>query len=151
MDRKLTLRDLGAEKCINLLQPMKCPCGCGNYVEIVINDNENDNVFTIAKALLEETDCNHAYIFILEGWAVSGANTSDDGIKYFTTAIPENEEPLTDFNERVELVKSIIKDVKPHCIGVLQHTKDNCFRVVTDKIYDRQGDANGKSKKRFNR
>ena len=138
MDRKLTLKDLGAENCINLLQPIKCECGCGHYAEIVINDNENDNVFTIANALLEETDCNHAWIFILEGWAVSGAYTSDDGIQYFTTAIPENKKPFTDFNERVELVKSIVEDVEPHCIGVLQYTKDNCFRVVTDKIYDRR-------------
>lgn len=136
MDRKLTLKDLGAENCINLLEPMMCPCGCGHYIEIVINDREDDNVFTLANALLEEIDCNHAWIFIMEGWAVSGAYTSDDGIQYFTTAITENEKPFTDFNERVELVKSIVEDVEPHCIGVLQHTKDNCFRIVTDKIYD---------------
>lgn len=138
MDKKLTLKDLGAQKCINLLQPMKCPCGCGHYTEIVIGDDKNNNVFTVANSLLEETDCNHAWIFILESWAVSGAYTTDDGIQYFTTAIHENEKPFTDFNERVELVKSIIEDVEPHCIGVLQQMESGGFRVVTDRIYDRR-------------
>ena len=138
MDKKLTLKDLGAQKCINLLKPMKCECGCGHYAEIVIGDDKENNVFTVAGSLLAETDCNHAWIFVLESWAVSGAYTTDDGIQYFTTAIPENEKPFIDFNERVEFVKDIIDDVKPHCIGVLQQMESGGFRVVTDKIYDRR-------------
>lgn len=138
MNRKLTLKDLGAEKCINLLKPIKCDCGCGGYANMIIKDEEDYNVFTVAGSLLAETDCNHAWIFIMESWAISGAYTTDEGIKYFSTAVPENEKPITDFNEQVEFVKSIIKDVQPHCIGVLQHTEDDCFRVVTNKIYDRR-------------
>lgn len=136
MNKKLTLRDLGAEKCINLLKPMKCPCGCGHYAEMVIGDGKDDNVFTVANALLEETDCNNAWIFIIENWAISGAYTSKDGIKYFTTAVPENEEPMIDFNERVEFVKEIITDAKPHCVGVLQQMESGGFRVVDKKVYD---------------
>jgi hypothetical protein len=137
MKRKLTLRDLGAEKCINLLNPMKCECGCGGYANLIIDDKKDYNVFTVATSLLEETDCNNAWIFIIEDWAISGAYTSDKGIKYFSTAIPENKEPITDFNEQVELVKSIIEEAQPHCIGVLQHTKNGGFRVVADRVYDR--------------
>lgn len=137
MNKKLTLKDLGADNCINLLQPIKCDCGCGGYAEMIIKDEEDYNVFTVAGSLLSETDCNNAWIFIMEYWAISGAYTSEDGIQYFTTAIPENEEPITDFDEQVEFVKSIIEDVKPHCIGVLQQTETGNFRVVADKIYDR--------------
>lgn len=137
MYRKLTLKDLGAKKCINLLQPMKCECGCGGYANLIIKDEEDYNVFTVAGSLLEETDCNHAWIFVIESWAVSGACTTDDGIQYFSTANSENKEPIIDFDEQVELVKSIIKDVQPHCIGVLQITEDGSFRVVTDRVYDR--------------
>ena len=137
MSRKLTLKDLGADNCINLLQPIKCECGCGGYSNIVIKDEEDYNVFTVAGSLLAETDCNHAWIFILENWIVSGAYTSDDGVQYFTTAIPENEEPIVDFDEQVEFVKSLIKDIQPHCIGVLQQTESGTFRVVTDRVYDR--------------
>lgn len=137
MSKKLTLRDLGADKCINLLKPMKCPCGCGHYAEMVIGDEEDNNVFTIANALLEETDCKNAWIFIIESWAISGAYTGEDSIKYFTTATPENDKPMLDFDERVEFVKEIISDVKPHCIGVLQQTDSGGFRVVDEKVYDR--------------
>ncbi len=136
MYRKLTLKDLGAEKCVNLLKPMKCECGCGGYANLIIEDEEDYNVFTVTGSLLAETDCNHAWIFVIESWAISGAYTSDEGIQYFTTAIPENKEPIIDFDEQVEIVKDIIKDVKPHCVGVLQITEDGSFRVVTDRVYD---------------
>lgn len=135
--KKLTLKDLGADKCINLLQPVRCDCGCGGYAEMIIKDEEDYNVFTVAGSLLSETDCNNAWIFIMEYWEISGAYTTEDGIQYFTTAIPENEEPITDFDEQVEFVKSIIEDVKPHCIGVLQQTETGNFRVVADRVYDR--------------
>ena len=138
MYRKLTLKDLGANKCINLLKPMKCICGCGDYAKIIIENDEDCNVFTIARSLLQEADCNHAWIFVIESWAISGAYTSDEGIQYFSIATPENEEPIIDFDEQVKLVKSIIKDVRPRCIGVLQITADGTFRVVTDRVYDRR-------------
>lgn len=135
--KKLTLKDLGADNCINLLQPIKCDCDCGGYANMIIKDEEDYNVFTVAGSLLLKTDCNNAWIFVMEDWIVSGAYTTEDGIQYFTTAIPENEEPIVDFNEQVEFVKSIIEDVKPHCIGILQQTKTGNFRVVTDRVYDR--------------
>lgn len=136
MNKKLTLRDLGAEKCINLLKPMKCECGCGGYASLIIKDEEDYNVFTVAGSLLSDTDCEHAWIFILEDWIVSGACTTEDGIQYFSTA--GKREPFSSLEEQVKFVKGLIRDVQPHCIGVLQQTEKGVFRVVTDKIYDRR-------------
>lgn len=136
MDRKLTLRDLGAEKCINLLKPMKCECGCGGYANMIIKDEEDYNVFTVAGSLLSDTDCEHAWIFILENWIVSGACTTENGIQYFSTA--GKREPFVNLEEQVEFVKGLIEDIQPHCIGVLQQTDNGTFRVVTDKVYDRR-------------
>jgi hypothetical protein len=136
MNKKLTLKDLGAEKCINLLQPMKCECGCGSYANMIIKDEEDYNVFTVAGSLLSETDCEHAWIFILEDWIVSGAFTTEEGIQYFSTA--ETRKPFVNLEEQVEFVKGLIEDIQPHCIGVLQQTENGTFRVVTDKIYDRR-------------
>lgn len=148
MKKRLTLKDLGAEKCINLLQPVRCMCGCGGYAEIVIEDTKDNNVFTIAEALLEETDCKNAWIFIIENWAISGAYTSEDGIKYFTTATPENNEPVFDLREKVKIVRDIIDDVEPHCIGVLQQTNSGGFRVVDKTVYDGKEKKNGKTNNR---
>ena len=94
MNKKLTLKDLGAENCINLLQPIKCECGCGGYANTVIGDDEDCNVFTVAGSLLEDTDCTHAWIFVMEGRSVSGACTVEDEngdkcIQYFSTAVSE--------------------------------------------------------------
>ena len=136
MNRKLTLRDLGAEKCINLLKPMKCECGCGGYANMIIKDEEDYNVFTVAGSLLSDTDCEHAWIFILENWIVSGACTTENGIQYFSTA--GKREPFVNLEEQVEFVKGLIEDIQPHCIGVLQQTDNGTFRVVTDKVYDRR-------------
>lgn len=136
MDRKLTLRDLGAEKCINLLKPMKCECGCGGCANMIIKDEEDYNVFTVAGSLLSDTDCEHAWIFILENWIVSGACTTENGIQYFSTA--GKREPFVNLEEQVEFVKGLIEDIQPHCIGVLQQTDNGTFRVVTDKVYDRR-------------
>lgn len=136
MNKKLTLKDLGAENCINLLQPMKCECGCGGYANLIIKDEEDYNVFTVAGSLLSDTDCEHAWIFILEDWIVSGACTTENGIQYFSTA--GKREPFTSIGEQVEFVKGIVRDVQPHCIGVLQQTENGTFRVITDRIYDRR-------------
>ena len=136
MNKKLTLRDLGAEKCINLLKPIKCECGCGGYANMIIKDEEDYNVFTVAGSLLSDTNCEHAWIFILENWIVSGACTTENGIQYFSTA--GKREPFVNLEEQVEFVKGLIEDIQPHCIGVLQQTENGTFRVVTDKIYDRR-------------
>lgn len=136
MNKKLTLRDLGAEKCINLLKPMKCECGCGGYANLIIKDEEDYNVFTVAGSLLSDTDCEHAWIFVLEDWIVSGACTTENGIQYFSTA--GKREPFVNLEEQVEFVKGLIEDIQPHCIGILQQTENGTFRVVTDRIYDRR-------------
>ena len=99
MNKKLVLRDLGAGNCINLLQPMRCTCGCGGYANLIIGDKADYNVFTVADSLLRDSDCNKAWIFIIEFGILSGAHTSEDGIKYFTTATPENEGLIMSFDE----------------------------------------------------
>lgn len=136
MNRRLTLKDLGAEICNNLIEPIQCSCGCGNWGKIFIDDTEENNVFTVAGAFLEDLICDNAWIFIIEDWAVSGAYMTEDGIQYFTTAVSENE-VVFDFEQQVEFAKAMIKEYKPYCIGVLQHTKDGLFRVVAEDIYDR--------------
>lgn len=135
MNKKLTLKDLGAEKCINLLKPMRCECGCGGYANMIIKDEENYNVFTVAGSLLAETECKNAWIFIIENWAISGAFITEEGIRYFSTA--ETRRPFTSLEEQIEFAKGLVEDIQPHCIGVLQQTENGTFRVVTDRIYDR--------------
>lgn len=135
MYKKLTLKDLGAEKCINLLQPVRCGCGCGGYANMIIKDEEDYNVFTVASSLLSETDCEHAWIFVIKDWIVSGAFTTEEGIRYFSTA--GTRKSFVNLEEQIEFVKGLIEDVQPHCIGVQQQTGNGSFRIVANRVYDR--------------
>lgn len=136
MNKKLTLKDLGAQNCINLLQPMKCECGCGGYGQIILKTRQD--VVNLAGIFLEDEDCEHAYIFALTNDGVCGAFTDEDGVHAFSMVSSQDSCDLKmDFDEQVELIRDMVKEVKPHCIGVMQHTENNRYRIVMETIYDK--------------
>lgn len=133
--KKLTLEDLGAEDCINLLKPVKCPCGCGGYANPIIVDEEGEfNPFAFATMVLENEECRHAFVFVISDWDVSGAFTCEDDIKYFTTV---GNGVFEYADDAVACVRNMIEEFEPHCVGILQYTgSDNAYRVVDDVVYD---------------
>ena len=136
MNKKLTLKDLGAENCINLLQPMKCECGCGGYGQIVLETRQD--VVDLAGTFLEDEECEHAYIFALTNDGVCGAFTDEDGVHAFSMVSSNGDDFKMNFNEQVELVNDMVREIEPHCIGVMQHTENNRYRIVMETVYDRQ-------------
>lgn len=134
MDRKLTLRDFNAHRYINLLSPIRCECGCGGYTEVMLpNATER---FAFASDLLMDVDCNNAMIIIISLWDVCGAiTTEDDTIKVFSLGL-DSGEPFESLDEQVYVIREFINEMQPHCIGILQCTEMNCYRVVTNRIYD---------------
>lgn len=146
MKKRLTLKDLGAEKCINLLQPIRCECGCGNYGELVLETTQD--VVDFAGTLLEDVDCEHAYIFALTRHGVAGAFTDESGVHAFIMADEHGDEIQMDFDEQIEVIKHIIQESEPHCVGCIQHTKNNRYRIVMETIYDRKEKNNGKTNNR---
>lgn len=134
MNKKLTLKDLGADKCINLLQPIKCNCGCGGYGQAILETKQD--VVDLAGTLLGDEECEHAYIFMITNDDVRGAFTDENGVHAFVMVNPDGEEIAMCFKKQVELVKDMIKEIKPHCIGVFQHTENNRYRVVMETVYD---------------
>lgn len=131
--KKLTMRDFNAQKYINLLKPVKCECGCGGYTHLMLEDEQ---IFGICHDILADEECEHAFVFVIESWCVSGACTTEDGVRYFTTA-QEGNEPFSNMGEAVGFVKEMIKDVRPHCVGVLQSVGNGEFRIVDDWVYDK--------------
>lgn len=136
MNRKLTLKDLGAENCINLLQPVRCECGCGGYGQIIL-ETEQD-VVDLAGTFLGDEDCEHAYIFALTNGGICGAFTDEEGVHAFSMASLNGDDLKMDFDEQIEFVKYMIREIEPHCIGVMQHTEDNRYRIVMEDVYDRK-------------
>ena len=135
MSKKLTLKDLGAEKCINMLQPIKCECGCGCYGLLILETKQD--VVDFAGTMLEEKDCEHAYIFAITNNDIRGAFTDEEGVHAFSMVSKDGSDLTMSFEEQVELVKDMVEVIKPHCIGVIQHTEDNHYRIVMENIYDK--------------
>lgn len=131
MCKKLTLKDFGASHCSNLLNPIKCDCGCGGYMEILLSGKKERLAF--ARDILESIDYGDGAVFIISFWDICGAILCDDGI-----ALLESTEPCESLEGQVESIKRIIKELDLQSIGIFQYTEGNQYRVVTNRIYDRR-------------
>ena len=129
--KRLTLKDLHAKDCINLLEPMKCDCGCGGYLYPVFKGQ--DDCIEAAGSLLDDIDCNHAMTFIMTDSNVIFAYKCEDGISVYSSDWSDE----FDLNDQIDFVAGIIEKIQPHCIGVLQSIGDGTYRIVTDEVYDR--------------
>lgn len=128
--KKLTLKDLGAESCINLLKPIKCDCGCGHYAYPILERHED--FCQMAGSLLEDVDCNAACIIILTKHQVYFSFKNENGINLFSSS----SEYKMDLDEQIEFAQEVIEEFAPHCIGIMQHKGENCYRTVMETIYD---------------
>ena len=128
MSRKLTLKDLGVEQGINLLRAPKYLYKCKYNIESILKCD--DNVMNIASDLLRGISYKNAWIFIISDYDISGAYTSGDGVRYFSTAVPKDEKINDLLSEKIKIIKSMIDEVKPSYIGVLQHIEKDYYRVV---------------------
>lgn len=126
--KKLTLNNLGAGHCINLLKPIKCTCGCGGYTYPVLEGHKD--FIDIMGALLSDVECNAVSIIIMTRDKVYFSFKNERGINLFAT---DEGMPLW---EQIETVKEIIDEFDPHCVGIFQHRGDDCYRPVVDYIYD---------------
>lgn len=133
MNKKLILKDLGAENCVNMLQPIKC---CDDGYALAILETKQD-IVNMAGSLLEEQDCKHACVFVIRDNGITCAYTDEEGVSVFSIEPQNNENPIMDLDKQVEIVKDIIEEVEPHCIGVMQHTENNLYRTVMETIYDK--------------
>ena len=146
MFRRLTLKDFGAEKCVNLLQPIKNDHGSYGYA---ILETKQD-VVNLAGTLLEDTDCSNAWIFMLMKHSICGAFTDEDGVHAFSVSNQDGDDMIMNLDDQIKYIKSVVKEQKPHCIGIMQNTEDNLYRVVMETIYDKRVIRNGKIKQRRN-
>lgn len=128
--RKLTLKDLHAEDCNNILKPVKCPCGCGGYIYPVFEGHQ-DYIDAMA-SLLDEVECNNAIMIIMTDISVYFAHKGEEKINVFS--LPKEYEMNLD--KQIDFVIEIIESFNPHCIGILQYRINDTYRIVMDEIYD---------------
>lgn len=115
-----TFRSCGLEKQKNFLEAPMCPCGCGNYVNLVAKTKRE--LYDFIGATLHEYDCHYCAIFVLckDGSAVMGVK-QEDGITIY--GIKEN--------ARREIA-DIEREFNFHCYGLLEQVDADSYKIIMD-------------------
>ena len=120
---KLTFASCGLDKRNNMLQAPICPCGCGNYMNLVLKTKQD--LYDFMGMMLEDHECHHCAIFTLlkDGSAVVAIKI-EDGIKIYGI----------DGKERSarKVIAEIQEDIQFHCYGLLKQVDEESYRIVMD-------------------
>lgn len=121
MKTTLTFHSCGLNPENNILEAQLCPCGCGHYGNLILqNDKE---VADFIGSMLAETDCHHCAIFAVKqnGDLIFGQKTDEDIICY---AAKDGKaiETIIDLNEQINF----------HCYGLLQQVDDDLYAIIMD-------------------
>lgn len=125
--RRVNFDDCGLDIEHNILQAPLCSCGCGNYANLVIEDEEDLRDFIGEMLAMQE--CNHCAIFVLhnDGKTVTLGESDGEYINFVT---------LKDKAEdtwNADIVKEVQDELEFHCYGLLEQLDDgDLYRIVME-------------------
>ena len=123
--RELNFKDCGLDIDCNFLDAPLCTCGCGNYMNLVLEDKQE--VADFMYSMLNECDCNYCAIFALmrDNTLILGSKF-DDGTK--VVHIQDKNKGLN-----IDLVRELQDEFGFHCYGLLEQMEDETsFRIVME-------------------
>lgn len=123
--RKLSFEDCGLDIDCNFLDAPLCTCGCGNYMNLVLEDKQE--VADFMYSMLNECDCNYCAIFALmrDNTLILGSKF-DDGTK--VVHIQDENKGLN-----IDLVRELQDEFGFHCYGLIEQLEDGTsFRIVME-------------------
>ena len=123
--RKLSFEDCGLDIDCNFLDAPLCTCGCGNYMNLVLEDKQE--VADFMYSMLNECDCNYCAIFALmrDNTLILGSKF-DDGTK--VVHIQDKNKGLN-----IDLVRELQDEFGFHCYGLIEQLEDGTsFRIVME-------------------
>lgn len=130
--RRVTFADCGLNIENNILQAPICECGCGNYMNVCIQDKQDAADFCYT--MLDEDDeygdvigCDHCAIFVLfkDNTVMMACRTEDAGIQVVELVDETNKLAIDIVREMQELLQF-------HCYGLLEEVRDGSFRIVME-------------------
>lgn len=125
-NEKVTFKLVGLNKNNNFLQAPICECGCGQYANLVLEND--DEVYSFICTMLDEHDCQHCGIFALKdnGSILTGLKL-DGEIKCY---LMQN----NSFEEEgwINTFRDLQKELKLHCYGLLEQVGENLYSIVMD-------------------
>lgn len=125
--RKVNFSDCGLDIDRNILQAPLCPCGCGNYMNICIEDK--DALYDLISDLLSMQECNHCAIFVLhnDGKTVTVGDSDGERITFISFR-DKNMDALN-----IDLVRDWQNEFEFHCYGLLEQCEDGkSYRIVME-------------------
>lgn len=127
VQRKVNFADCGLDINCNILQAPLCPCGCGNYMDICIEEQEA--LYDLISDLLFMQDCNHCAIFVLHNDGKTVTVGDSDGER--ATFISFCDEKTNALN--IDLVRDWQNEFQFHCYGLMEQRKDGkSYRIVME-------------------
>lgn len=113
----------GLDKKKNFLQAPICECGCGNKMQILL-DNSND-LFGFMFTVLMEKECNHCAIF---------AHAFDGNMYAALKVENETDDPVLFFGQKdnIEFFKEWDNEVNLHCYGLMIETRKGEWEIIED-------------------
>lgn len=122
---KTTFEYCGLDKENNFLQAPICPCGCGEYANIILKSDED--VFGFMYTMLEENECDHCAIFALKDNNHILLGMKIDGEIVCYTAKNNSfehgyEDIFTGLQDKFEF----------HCYGLLEQVDEESYRIIME-------------------
>lgn len=123
----VTFKYCGLNKKNNFLEAPICPCGCGNRISLVL-ENDND-VFDFMYTMLDEHECNHCAIFALknDGHILIALKFSPDEIQCYV---------VRNNNVRASRWRNVFAGLQSecefHCYGLLEQVDNEHYKIVMD-------------------
>lgn len=125
--RKIKFSDCGLDAENNILQAPICECGCGNYMSLVIEDEETLHEFIADMLSMQE--CEHCAIYVLhnDGKTVTIGDSDGEHISLIKFCDKEND------TLNVDLVRDWQDEFEFHCYGLLEQLENGqSYRIVME-------------------
>lgn len=125
----ITTKDLGITSKLNILKPVKCECGCGGYMNLML-ETEQDVIDFLGTVIVED-DCDR-----ILGVAIR----KDEYIVMEQISETEVQPYFLKKNLPLNAIGEMFKTLDFHCYAIIEEVEDGAYRFVTDKLYDKRRD-----------
>lgn len=125
--RRLRFSDCGLDIENNFLSAPICECGCGGYMDVVLENDQE--VADFIGTMLEENACNWCALFVLmqDNSLMFGAKTDEDEINIVKLKSKDKDQM------NVDIVRDLHSFYDFHCYGLLEQKNDKTsFRIVME-------------------
>lgn len=123
--RRVNFADCGLDIDNNILQAPICECGCGNYMDLMLEDDQE--VADFMYSMLSDSDCKYCAIFaLMKDNAIMIGTNIDDELSVHRIGCENG-------MLNIDGVRDIQNECGFHCYGLLEQKDDRkSFRIVME-------------------